>query len=63
MDPLIDALKAAKATPVDPTTFRTLDEHAALSRPVAGQDFQVWKLPNRNARDGKQRHDWRLGVR
>ena len=63
MDPFTTALKAAGATSVDPGEFRALGEKATLLRPLMGRGFQVWGLPNRLARDRKQRHNWRLGAR
>ena len=63
MDPPAEALKAARATRVDPGDFRALSEDASLFRPLVGRDFQVWELPAREARDGRARHDWRLGAR
>ena len=63
MDPRTSALKAARATAADSGEFRTLDENARPLRPLVGHGCQVWELPNRSARRGKQRHNWRLGVR
>ena len=63
MDPITSALKAAGATVVDPGEFRTPDENTRLLRPLVGRGFQVWELLNRLARERKQRHDWRSGVR
>ena len=63
VDVLTSALKAARATLVDPGDFRALDENARLLRPLIGRGFQVWELQPRLARNGKERHNWRLGVR
>ena len=63
MDPSTTALKVGGATRVDPGEFRTSGENASLLRPLAGRGFQVWDLPERQARDGKVRHSWRLGAR
>ena len=62
-DPLAAALKAARATPVGPGEIRTLDGNAALLRPLLGRGFQIWELPHRSARDGKQCPNWRFGSR
>ena len=63
MDPLATALKAARATLVDPGEFRALDETATLLRPLPGPGFRVWELLNRLVHDRKQRRNWRLGAR
>ena len=63
MEPLTEASKVARANLVDPGECRTLSEDAPLLRPLVGRDFQVWELPAHNARDGKTRRNWRLGVR
>ena len=52
IDPLTTALKATRATSVDPREFRALGGNAFLLRPLTGRGFQVWELPNRFARDG-----------
>ena len=46
-------LMGAKAAPVDPGEFRTLDDGARLARPPVGRGYQAWELKNRSARDGK----------
>ena len=61
--PLASALKAAKAAPVDPGEFRTLDENAHLMMPLVGRGFQARELKDRVARNGNLSRDWRLGVR
>ena len=53
MDPLTSTLMGAKAVPVDPGEFRTLDDGARLAQPPVGRGFQAWELKNRPARDGK----------
>ena len=53
MDPLTSTLTGAKAVPVDPGEFRTLDDGARLAQPPVGRGFQAWELKNRSARDGK----------
>ena len=63
MDPLTSAPQAAMAVEVDPREFRALDENARLLRPLMGRGFQLWKLQERPARNGKARREWRLGVR
>ena len=60
---LTTALKAAKADRVCPGEFRTLDENASLLCPLVVRGFQVWRLPERQARVGKECHEWRLGAR
>ena len=59
----VTALKAAQAVAVDPREFRAFGENACLLRPLVGRGFQVWELKNRAARDGKMRHNGRLGAR
>ena len=46
-----------------PFLFRTPGENASLLRPLIGRNFKVWALPERPAREGQGRHQWRLGVR
>ena len=63
MDPLTSAPQAAMALEVDPREFRALDENARLLRPLMGRGFQLWKLQERPARNGKARREWRLEAR
>ena len=63
MDPLTTSLKAAKAERVGPGGFRSLGENAGILRPLVGRGFQVWELPEGSAWDGKEYHEWRVGVR
>ena len=63
MEPLSTAPSNAGAELVDAGDFRTLGGNAGPLRPLAGRDFKVWASPDRNARDGKECHEWRLGVR
>ena len=48
---------------VGPGEFRALDENAHMPRPLIGRGFQDWGLKGRAFRNGKSRHDWRLGAR
>ena len=60
---LTTTLKAAKAERVGPGGFRSLGENAGILRPLVGRGFQVWELPEGSAWDGKEYHEWRVGVR
>ena len=62
MNPPTSALKAARATLVGPGESRPLGENARLLRPLVGRGFQVRELQSRLARNGKEYHNWRLGV-
>ena len=63
MDPFAASLEAAEAVLVGPGEFRALDENASLLRPLVGRGFQVSGPQGRAARNGKLRHEWRLGAR
>ena len=63
MEPLTRALTLVGAIRADAGNFRSLDANSWLRRPLVGGGFQVWSPPERRARDGNGRHEWRLGVR
>ena len=63
MGPSSMALTLAGAVRDDVAAFRTLGANLGLIRPLVNRDFQVWDMPGRKARAGKERHDWRKGVR
>ena len=53
----------AGAARVDVQEFRTFDVNFGLGRSMVSRDFQVWELPDREARVGEEYRGWRLGVR
>ena len=63
MEPLTRALALAGAVRVDAGDFRALGANAGLLRPLVGRGRQLRALTGRKARDGKECHDWQLGVK
>ena len=57
MEPSTTALTVAGTELVDPGEFRTPGGTATPLRPLVGRGFQVWALPGRQARDGKECHE------
>ena len=63
MEARLRVLEVAWPERVGASDFRVVGASSSLIRHLVGRDYQVWALRCRQARDGKQCHEWRLRVR